>query len=360
MKRILVIDDDPSVRGLIVETIRFKGWDAIDAADGETGLKIAAQELPDLILCDIQMPRMDGYAVLHAIRGNKTTAAIPFIFLSGLGEKPKVRQGMESGADDYIIKPFTIQELTGAINARFEKLAAFHETAETRLKELRESITFALPHELVTPLNTILGFSSLLVETPEISREELKEYASLMHQSAERLKELVEKFLLFAQVELTARDSETHDTSFLVPHITKETIAAAANRVAGEFQRPGDLELSLKPIQHRISPSHLERVVRELVQNAFKFSTPKSKVEVRSARTDGKFQVEVLDHGRGLSPEQIQRVGANIQFDRRLQEQQGSGLGLAISRRLVELYGGKLHLQSTPGEYTSARIEFPI
>lgn len=360
MKRILVIDDDAAVRSLIVETIQLEGWQAIAAADGEAGLTLAEKEFPDLILCDIQMPRMDGYAVLHAIRENKSTAAIPFIFLSGLGDKPKVRQGMESGADDYITKPFTVQELTGAMNARFQKQAAFHETAESRLKELRDSLSFALPHELVTPLNTILGFSGLLVDMPEISRAELKEYASLMRQSAERLKELIEKFLQFAQLELNAKTPHPQDTSFLIPHLTSDTIVETANRVAREQNRSEDLQLHLEKVEHQVSASHLERVIRELVQNAFKFSSPKTSVLVKSSQVDGIFQVEVLDHGRGFSPEQIQRVGANIQFDRRLQEQQGSGLGLAITRRIAEIYGGRLELQSAPGEPTLVRVEFPL
>ena len=124
-KRILVIEDDPAVRGLIVDTIRLKGWQPLEASDGEMGVRTAETELPDLILCDIQMPKMDGYGVLHCLRENKLTAALPFIFLSGLGEKPKVRKGMESGADDYIVKPFTVQELIGAIEARLQKQAAF-------------------------------------------------------------------------------------------------------------------------------------------------------------------------------------------------------------------------------------------
>src|ERR1700752_3168226 len=99
MKLILVIEDDPAVRGLIVDTIKTKGWRVIDAGDGEAGLELAFKQLPDLILCDIQMPKMDGYAVLDRVRQEPKTASIPFIFLTGLGQKPKVRQAMESGAD---------------------------------------------------------------------------------------------------------------------------------------------------------------------------------------------------------------------------------------------------------------------
>jgi signal transduction histidine kinase len=360
MKRILVIEDDGAVRGLIIEAIRLKDWQPLAAGDGEAGVQLAERERPDLILCDIQMPKMDGYGVLQAIRENKNTASIPFIFLTGLGEKPRIRQGMESGADDYITKPFTIQELTAAINARFQKQAAFHETAESRLNELRESITFALPHELVTPLNTILGFSSLLLESPNISREELKEYAGLMNTAGERLKHLIEKFLVYAQVELTAVNPSQHLSQQRLPHLTKETIAAAANRVAREQNRQGDLQLTLSPLEHRVSASDLERIIRELVENAFKFSPVNTPVEVRSERRDGSLEIEIVDRGHGFSPEQIQRVGANIQFDRRLQEQQGSGLGLSIARRLTELYGGKLRLQTIPGDRTTALVSLPL
>ncbi|MGZ8899254.1 MAG: hybrid sensor histidine kinase/response regulator [Limisphaerales bacterium] len=360
MKRILVIEDDPAVRGLILDTIRLKAWHPMEAADGEAGLRLAEEEQPDLILCDIQMPGVDGYAVLRRIRENKATAAIPFIFLSGLGEKPRVRQGMESGADDYITKPFTVQELTAAIDARFQKQAAFQKTAESRLNELRESLTFALPHELVTPLNTILGFSSLLLESPELSRSELKEYASLMHEAGERLKGLIEKFLVYAHVELSAGNPALRDAPHRAPHLTKETIAAAAVRVSREFKRPDDLRLSLAPIEHRISASHLERIIRELVENAFKFSDANSSVEVKSSTKDGQFIVEVTDRGRGLSTDQIQRLGANLQFDRRLHEQQGSGLGLAIARRLAELYDGAIHLESVPRERTAVTMQIPL
>jgi two-component system, sensor histidine kinase and response regulator len=360
MKLILVIEDDPAVRGLIVDTIKTKGWRVIDAADGEAGLEAAFKELPDLILCDIQMPKMDGYAVLDRVRQNPKTAPIPFIFLTGLGEKPKVRQAMESGADDYIVKPFTVKELTGAIEARLHKQATFQETAEKRLNELRESLTFALPHELVTPLNTILGFSSLLVDSPEISREELHEYALHIQRSGERLKELIEKFLFYAQIETTMADPQQRRAlGERAPHVTQETVYAAARRVANEHHRLSDLGLSLASVNHRISPLHLERMVRELLDNAFKFSAPGTPVEVKTNTAGGLFRFQVIDQGRGFSAEQIQRVGANFQFDRKLQEQQGSGLGLSIARRLAEIYGGTLKIESSPGAPTVLTIEIP-
>jgi two-component system, sensor histidine kinase and response regulator len=360
MKLILVIEDDPAVRGLIVETIRSKGWRAIDAPDGEQGLQLALKELPDLILCDIQMPKMDGYQVLDGVRQNPSTTFTPFIFLTGMGEKPKVRKAMESGADDYIVKPFTVQELTAAIDARLQKQASFQETAEKRLNELRENLTFALPHELVTPLNTILGFSALLVDTPDVSREELHEYATHIQRSGERLKELIEKFLFYAQLETSvANPDHRRALAERAPHVTQETVYAAARRVANERRRLPDLRLSLASIQHRISASHLERIVRELLDNAFKFSSEGTPVEVKTSAADGLFRLQITDQGRGFSPEQIKQVGANFQFDRKLQEQQGSGLGLSIARRLAQVYGGNLKIESSPGSQTVLTVEIP-
>lgn len=360
MKRILVIEDDAAVRGLIVDTIRFKGWHAIDAPDGEAGLGMVQTENPDLILCDIQMPKMDGYAVLQAIRENPATAPIPFIFLTGLGEKPKVRKAMESGADDYLVKPFTVQELIAAVDARLQKHASIQVTAEKRLHELRESLTFALPHELVTPLNTILGFSALLVDSPDISREELHEYATHIQKSGERLRDLIEKFLFYAQIETALADPEQRQAvAQRSPHSIEETIRPAANRIAAEHKRTADLRLTLAPLEHRISPSHLERIIRELLENSFNFSEAGTPVQLRSSLNERALQIEVVDEGRGFSPEQIQRVGANLQFDRKLQEQQGTGLGLAISRRLAELYGGTLQIQSSPGTSTHVSALLP-
>ena len=105
MKRVLVIEDTPEVLSFVREAIKFKGWQPLTATDGEQGLQLALNQQPDLILCDVQMPRMDGYEVLEKLR--QTKASIPFIFITGEGEKPSIRHGMELGADDYLLKPYT-------------------------------------------------------------------------------------------------------------------------------------------------------------------------------------------------------------------------------------------------------------
>src|SRR6516164_2331497 len=124
MTTVLVIDDSPEINDLIGETLKLHGYEVLIAEDGLAGVQLAQQHLPDLILCDVNMPQLDGYATLTALRQHSTTATIPFIFLTGIADKGNIRQGMELGADDYITKPFTIGEHIAAVKARLEKQAA--------------------------------------------------------------------------------------------------------------------------------------------------------------------------------------------------------------------------------------------
>jgi DNA-binding NarL/FixJ family response regulator len=121
MKKILIIEDEEQTRKNLATILRMEGHQPLVAADGQEGLEIARREQPDLILCDVMMPRMDGHGVLAALREEKSTAAIPFIFLTARGERQDLRAGMNLGADDYLTKPATASELLAAIEARLQR-----------------------------------------------------------------------------------------------------------------------------------------------------------------------------------------------------------------------------------------------
>lgn len=121
VKKILVIEDDPVIRNSILKLLQTEAMEAVNAADGKSGVELARQQPPDLIICDIMMPGLNGYQVLEELRKDPTTAGIPFIFLSAKADRSDLRQGMELGADDYLTKPFTRKELLAAITARFSK-----------------------------------------------------------------------------------------------------------------------------------------------------------------------------------------------------------------------------------------------
>lgn len=121
MKKVLLIEDDQVLRENTAELLELSNFGVITARNGEEGLQIANSEQPDIIVCDIMMPKMDGYSVLDQLSQNKITKYIPFIFLSAKTERQDVRKGMNLGADDYITKPFTENELISAIESRLAK-----------------------------------------------------------------------------------------------------------------------------------------------------------------------------------------------------------------------------------------------
>jgi signal transduction histidine kinase len=362
MKKVLVIDDTPEVRTIITESLQMSGFEAISAEDGETGIKLAKQYLPDLIICDINMPRLDGYATLTAMRQDEATATIPFIFLTGATDRVTMRRGMDLGADDYLTKPFTHEELLNAVHTRLAKNAELQRKSEKKLDELRGNITLALPHELRTPLNGIMGLAQILMEDYDtMAPEDVLDTARCIYQSALRLHRLIENFLVYSQIELMASESKKIEISPSVrPVPIAQLIPPLAQSVAARHNRSADLQLHVQPVELLIPEDNLKKILEELIDNAFKFSEPGKPVRVAAEIVNAVCHLTVQDHGRGMTPEQIAKIGPHMQFDRRTYEQQGAGLGLIIAKRMTELLGGRFHIGSKPGEATLVRVSFPM
>lgn len=123
MKKILIIEDEPEMRRNIAALLRYRDYEPVAAENGSRGLELARREKPDLILCDVTMPELDGYEVLRRLRADATLALIPFIFLTAKGEKEDLRNGMNLGADDYLTKPVGNVDLVRAIETRLQRAA---------------------------------------------------------------------------------------------------------------------------------------------------------------------------------------------------------------------------------------------
>jgi len=362
MKKVLIIEDSFEVRSLISDMLAMNDYNIVEAENGQQGVEVAHEQLPDLILCDVHMPELDGFGALTKLRKSPSTAAIPFIFLTGMSDKPLMRQGMELGADDYLTKPFTLQELLGAVRTRLEKKEVLAQHAEKKLEELRGNISLALPHELLTPITGILGFSSILLEEyAEMRPEEIQEAATNINAAAVRLRRTIENFLLYSQIELVAADPERVAAVREGRHShSAESIAEFGVAIARRAKREADLRTQLEPAVLPVSAEKLEKLIHELLENAFKFSQPGSAVVLSGTARDGMFVLSVRDCGRGLTQDQIQKIGAHMQFERKFYEQQGSGLGLIITKRLAELHGGELRIESVPGERTDVQVRLPV
>jgi len=138
-KKILIIEDNEDIRESSMEILELAGYEVLQAENGKIGVELAQQYLPDMILCDIMMPELDGYGVLYLLSKNHSTENIPFIFLTAKAERSDMRKGMEMGADDYLTKPFDDIELLNTIESRFQKkqkLEAFYSQSFESLKLL--------------------------------------------------------------------------------------------------------------------------------------------------------------------------------------------------------------------------------
>jgi signal transduction histidine kinase len=361
VKKILVIDDEEWLREMIRLALKQKGFDVIEAINGADGIDRARKELPDLILCDINMEKVDGYLTLASLRNEAPTAAIPFILMTGLADNAGMRHGMELGADDYLPKPFTTDALYAAVDARLKKAQTVRDEAERKLASLRDNISLMLPHELRTPLNGILAYGEMLAtDTATLKAAEVAEMGHVIHQSGRRLERLIENFLIYAQLELVASDPKNINalrigqTEHPVPLIEK-----AARAIATQVNRPTDLSLELVDVAVPMAEEYLAKIVDELVQNAFKFSKAGTQVCVKLDEAFNMAVLSVSDQGSGFSTEQIARIGAYMQFDRRMHEQQGLGLGLTIAKRLVALHGGTLSIESTKEQGATIIAKMP-
>ncbi len=362
MKKILVIDDEEWLREMMQLALRQRGFQVIEAGNGATGIDLARKELPDLILCDVNMEKVDGYLTLSSLRGEPTTASIPFILMTGLADQAGMRHGMELGADDYLPKPFTIEALYAAVEARLKKVNVVRQEAEKKLADLRENLSMMLPHELRTPLNGILAYGEMLVaDAANLPATEIAEMGQVIYDSGKRLERLIENFLIFAQLELLGSDPQKlHSLLRNQTQSPADAIEKHARDQAESAKRAADLTLELTDVPVPISEEYLTKIVDELVQNAFKFSPPNSQVCVAlTNNSPDSVTLTVGDHGRGLSTEHIAKIGAYMQFDRKMHEQQGLGLGLTICKRLTELHGGTLAIESDQGGGTTVTVKLP-
>lgn len=360
MPDILVIEDDALVRQSLIDTLTAYGFTVHGARDGIEGLELARTVLPEIIVSDVHMPRMDGYSLLQELRNDPATDTIPFIFLTVNGAREQLRQGMEEGADDYISKPFEPDELLQAVKTQLKKRLVLTEKHHITLRLTCKNIAYVLPHELRTPLSSVLGYAELLrMDYAVLSPEAVLKHAEAIYNGGKRLQRVIENYLVYAQLEILAADEEERKAyrNRITP-ACGDIIVDEAQKTALEYQRLSDLSLHVDNVALIIAEADLRKIIHELVDNAFKFSSPCNPVCIISSTEGDRSTILVQDMGRGMTVEQIRSVGEYMQFERAVHEQQGLGLGLVIAKRLVELHDGNLDIKSSPGSGTDVRISF--
>lgn len=359
MKTVLVVEDNVGVAEYIRDIFEVRGYAVRVAHDGEDGWQELQEEIPDVIISDLEMPELNGFELLQRVRDYKPTETLPFIMLTARSERENIRHGMNSGADDYLTKPFAANEILASVETMLGKHAKHQEKKRKTLDILRKNITYALPHELRTPLQSVLGYANMMqMDSEVLTPEQISMMADMIFKAGMRLQRMTENALTYAQIEIISSDPE--QKAQLRNHILHDpanVIEKTAENVAEEYDRLGDLQLYFDHQVIQMSSENLECIIRELLSNAFKFSDAGTPVEIHTNVSDTHYNIEICDQGRGMDLEQIHLIGPYMQFDRIIYEQQGMGMGLTIAKRLVELHEGVFKINSRPNEGTCILVQ---
>lgn len=356
---ILIVDDNPTNLSVLHDYLISVGFSVFVAKNGERAVLQAEKILPDLILLDVLMPGIDGFETCRRLKTNNRVKDIPVIFMTALADTIDKVRGFQVGAVDYVTKPFQQEEVLARITAHLtiqHQNKLIQQLSEERLRELRLNISHSLPHELRTPLASILGYSEVLIRYDIASDvENVRRMAQGIYESAQRLSHLIENYHLYANLELISCDpAQIEEVRQQHIYNAESIITSVVTQIAHEKKRFADLviDLDLIDIQIQITEDSLSKIIKELASNAFGYSPPGSPVKLKARIENSQLVVQIRNSGRGMSEDQINNIGAYMQFDRNQHEQQGSGLGLVIAKRLTELHKGRLELTSKLNDET--------
>ncbi len=358
MKKILIIDDDPAMLAMVAAALRNSAYEVETCNSGQEGLSRAYEGLPDLILCDVRMPDIEGTTVLQALRVDPATADRQVVLMTGSDRSAlPMREAMNLGADDFLVKPFRIEDLLRCVEVRLSRAELKAKVADRTYDDLRKALHSTLPHEFFTPLAGILGLAEMMrADYDSLSREEALGMLRDIERSGRRLHRTLSNYLRLLDLE----NSAAPPTSPPLPSDTVWNIVAAIGAAAADRRgRASDFFLEGSAFPIPTTAGILSTLVEELVDNACCYSRRGTPVKVALMATAHEVMIEVRDQGRGLTETQIKQIGIFQQFDRQLNEQQGLGLGLALVRKLIEEQGGALRIVSEPSHGSNITLVWP-
>jgi signal transduction histidine kinase len=365
--RILLVDDNADLRAYVSGLLRRGGFSHVElAADGLVALEAARLRPPDLVLSDIMMPRMDGFTLVHELRKDDRTSAVPIILLSArAGEEPAV-EALYGGADDYLVKPFSARELLARVQTQLERVAArrrlvAHQTREAVLEEslrARDEFLMLASHELRTPVTALaLQMSMLSAEKiGSLSSEQLLDKTDKLRSRVERLTKLVTE--LADVSELVAGPMRMQLADVQVAALLVSFVDAQQEKAK---RASCDLTLSLgsqRATLLRCDPVRLEQALDALLNNAIKFARGQP-VEISLSSGDNTLSIAVIDHGPGVAPSALERLGERFARGGTAYHHSGLGLGLWLVRQIADAHGGSLEVSETIGGGATFTLTMP-
>jgi signal transduction histidine kinase len=364
--RILLADDNADLREYIRKLLSTK-YEVVAVADGEAALVAAREKIPDLVLSDVMMPKLDGFALLNRLRKDERTRSIPIVLLSArAGEESRI-EGLDAGADDYLIKPFSAKELLARVKATLEMSKLRQEAVLSKIEieaakerailqkalleseraaraevehtaRLKDEFLATLSHELRNPLNSILGWSKIL-RRDNIGLADLKKGLEIIERNARSQAQIIEDLLDMSQIVSgkVRLDIQEMNLTAVIQSVVESLLPAVQAKNIQLQTLFDDL-----PCPIIGDPSRLQQVVWNLLSNAIKFTPNGGRVSIFLKQVNSHVEFSISDTGQGIKPEFLPYV-----FDRFRQADGsttrqfgGLGLGLSIVKHLVELHGG--------------------
>lgn len=347
MAKLLVIEDDQIIRESIVELLQLEGFEVVSANNGLDGLEKLKIEIPDLIISDIAMPLMSGYEFLESLRKLESYSNLPVILLSAKTDERDRRLGMQLGADDYISKPFTRNDLLNSINYRLNKAEKISNITNTKITDVKIKLANLIPHELRTPLNGIISTSLFLYQNEDLEKEERLELNKLIYNSALRLNRLVTNYLIYVETEILKKDNLNNLVeNNSITESPKEIIDKLIIQKSLEYNREKDLILNTLNAKIKFESEYFNKICEELFDNCFKFSENGQNIRVITTIQDSKFRLIVKNEIKNQTSISIEQISGYNQTDRNIIEQQGSGMGLIIVKNLMEIFNCNFEINS--------------
>ena len=352
--KILLIDDELNLRETISELLIYQNYNVKSACNGQEALDLLEYWTPDLIICDIMMPVMDGSTFLQIIKDINSLNSIPFIFLTAKKESNLMRKCLLEGADDYISKPFKIKELISIIKSKLERFEKIKNSNSNLY--LGEKKVFL--HEINTPLNGILGPIELLMNDQEkLDKKEISAFYESIKISGDRLNRTMQNIIFYQNLKSNSIEFNPNSSSEILNAFLK-TKEKNFKIHAGQEKR---IKFEIDKAAIKISQDHLQYILFELIDNALKFSSNDKVISVSGREfNDEYYELVIRDFGIGLSEQELNKIGAAQQFNRKQREQQGLGLGLFLSKIIIKKSNGVFTIVSKENEGATIKIFLPL
>jgi len=369
---ILIVDDDDIVREIMRAELEADGFAVSEAADGVEACQSCWSNLPDLVIADVVMPRMDGFTLCRELRANPVSQFVPILQATGLDDVASIENAYEAGATDFIGKPLKWPILKHRVRYVLRSARAFdalRRSQETLLaaKDAAEAANRAkseflanMSHELRTPLNAIIGFSTIMREGLYGQlNEKYAEYVGMVCDSGTHLLAIINDILDLAKAESDRIELREEDIDIArVVSLSSTIVREMADKAGVDY----DVTLADVLPHVRADSGRLRQILINLLGNAVKFTPSGGRVSLSAQATpDGGLQFCIADTGIGIARDKIEVAMSPFgQVDSRLARRfEGTGLGLPLTKRLVELHGGTFDLSSEPGRGTIVTVRLP-